>query len=224
MSLPGSILFVGAHCDDIELLAGGLLHLACRTGRRVGVVTFSDHRGVVPEPQAARAREEMRANLAWLGGRTGTPITDHTGVLLAACRGVFEAERGQIYAALEALRDAYELVVTHPIGDTNQDHHQVALEAQRVFKAHASLLSGEFPNNDLGGSTPAVFVPLEENDLEAKAHLVGAYASQAFGGRPYFDESVVRALARLRGSQIRAPYAEAFAVLGRVIWSGPSIV
>lgn len=224
MSLPPSILFVGAHCDDIELLAGGLLHLACRTHRRVGVLTFSDHRGVVPDLQATRAREEMRANLAWLGERTGTRITDHTDVLLPACRGAFEAERGQIYGALEALRASYELVVTHPISDTNQDHHQVALEAQRVFKAHASLISGEFPNNDLGGMIPAVFVPLEESDLDAKAHLVRAYGSQAFGGRPYFDESVVRALARLRGSQVRAPYAEAFAVLGRLIWPASVIV
>lgn len=217
MKLPASVLFVGAHCDDIELLAGGLLHLACRTGRRVGVLVFSDHRGIVDDATAARARGEMVENLAWLRDRTQTTVRDHTDLLLPACRGAFEAERAQLYAALEALRDGYELVVTHPLGDTNQDHQQVAREAQRVFKAHGSLLAGEFPNNDLGDTPRDVFVALTEADVDAKARLVGAYASQRFGGRPYLEESVVRALARLRGSQIREPYAEAFGVLGRVV-------
>jgi hypothetical protein len=93
----------------------------------------------------------------------------------------------------------------------------VAAEARRVFKAHATLLGGEFPNNDLGGFTPQVYFALDRREVEAKARLVERYRSQDFGGRPYIDGEVVRALARLRGSQIREPAAEAFAVIGRVI-------
>ena len=118
---------------------------------------------------------------------------------------------------MEAVRDDYDLVITHAPTDTNQDHRQVAAEAARVFKAHATLLGGEFPNNDLGGFTPQVYVALGPRELEAKAHLVGHYRSQDFGGRPYIDGEVVRALARLRGSQIREPAAEAFTVIGRVV-------
>lgn len=217
MKLPGSALFVGAHCDDIELFAGGLLARACRSGARVGVLVFSDHRGVVADEVAAQARAEFAANLRWLEARTGAAIVDHTGFFLPACAGAFEAERGRIYAALEALRDRYELVVTHPLHDTNQDHQQVAQEAARVFKAHATLLAGEFPNNDLGDGRLEVYVPLDAEDVEAKVHMVTAYASQRFGGRPYLDEAVVRALATLRGSQVRARAAEAFFVLGRLI-------
>jgi hypothetical protein len=47
--------------------------------------------------------------------------------------------------------------------------------------------------------------------------MVGNYRSQDFGGRPYLDTEVVRALGRLRGSQIREAAAEAFAVMGRII-------
>ena len=217
MKLPSSALFVGAHCDDIELLAGGLLSRACRTGVRTGVLVFSDHRGIIGPEAAAQALSEFRTNIAWLSARTGAGITDHTNFLLPACSGAFEAERGRIYAALEALRDQYELIVTHPLHDTNQDHRQVALEAARVFKAHATVLSGEFPNNDLGEGRLEVYVPLEEPDLEAKIHMVTAYASQRFGGRPYLDEGLVRALAALRGSQVRERAAEAFFVLARLI-------
>jgi len=217
MRLPSSVLFVGAHCDDIELLAGGLWSRVCRNKTRVGVLVFSDHRGVIDGESAARARAEFRANIEWLGARTNNVITDHTELLLPACSGAFEAERGRIYSALERLRNDYELVVTHPFHDTNQDHQQVAQEAARVFKTHATVLAGEFPNNDLGDGRLEVYVPLETEDVEAKLHLVSTYISQRFGGRSYLDEHVVRALATLRGSQIRERAAEAFFVLARVI-------
>jgi len=216
--LPERVLFVGAHCDDIELFAGGLLAELCyRRSHCVGVLVFRDHRGVIDDAAAAAARGEFAGNLAWLAGETGADVADHTSFMLPACRGAFELERGKIYAALESLRDRYDLVVTHTPTDTNQDHQQVALEAARVFKAHGSLLGGEFPSNDLAGFTPQVFVALSARALDAKVRLVSTYASQRFGGRPYLDEGALRGLARVRGSQIREEAAEAFAVSGRVI-------
>ncbi len=217
MNLPERVLFVGAHCDDIELFAGGLLARACFTGRRVGVLVFSDHRGVLDEAAAEQAHDELRDNMAWLRAESGTDVRDHSGRMLPACRGAFQSERGALYAAMEALRDDYDLVVTHTPTDTNQDHRQVAEEAARVFKAHLTLLGGEFPNNDLGTFTPQVYIALAPREIEAKARMVARYRSQNFGGRPYLDAEVVRALARLRGSQIREPAAEAFAVPGRVV-------
>jgi LmbE family N-acetylglucosaminyl deacetylase len=221
VNLPERILFVGAHCDDIELFAGGLLARACFGGRQVGVLVFSDHRGVLDDAAAALAREELRQNLAWLGAASATTVRDHCAAMLPACRGAFQSERGTLYAAMEALRDDYDLVVTHVPTDTNQDHRQVAEEAARVFKAHATLLGGEFPNNDLGGFAPQVYVALSAREVDAKARMVENYRSQNFGGRPYIDGEVVRALARLRGSQIREAAAEAFAVVGRVVARAP---
>lgn len=217
MRLPERILFVGAHCDDIELFGGGLLARACFSGRRVGVLVFSDHRGVLDLETAARARAEFTDNVAWLRSESGTDVRDHSDQMLPACRGAFQSERGALYAAMEAVRSDYDLVVTHAPTDTNQDHRQVAEEAARVFKAHASLLGGEFPNNDLGGFTPQIYVALAARELAAKVRMVGRYRSQDFGGRPYLDPEMVQALARLRGSQIREPAAEAFAVVGRMV-------
>jgi LmbE family N-acetylglucosaminyl deacetylase len=217
VKLPGRILFVGAHCDDIELCAGGLLAQACFAGSTVGVLVFSDHRGVLADAIAEMARREFLDNIDWLRSESGTDVRDHSGDMLPACRGAFEAERGRLYAAMEEVRDQYDLVVTHAATDTNQDHRQVAAEATRVFKAHATLLAGEFPNNDIGGFTPQVYVALSARELEAKARMVTHYRSQDFGGRPYVDADVVRALARVRGSQVREAAAEAFAVAGRVI-------
>lgn len=221
MKLPERILFVGAHCDDIELVAGGLLARTCYERRTVGVLVFSDHRGVLDEAAAARAHEEFQENMAWLRGTSGTDIHDHSDRMLPACRGAFQSERGLLYAAMEALRTDYDLVVTHAPTDTNQDHQQVAEEAARVFKAHATLLGGEFPNNDLGGFLPQVYVSLAARDVDAKARMIAHYRSQDFGGRPYVDGDVARALARVRGLQIREPAAEAFTVIGRVVVRAP---
>jgi LmbE family N-acetylglucosaminyl deacetylase len=217
MRLPERILFVGAHCDDIELFAGGLLSRAAFSRRRIGVLVFSDHHGVISPAAAAQAGAELAENIAWLSGQRGAAVQHHPFDFLPACQGAFERERRRIYAALEALRADYDLVVTHASTDTNQDHQQVATEAQRVFKAHATLLGGEFPNNDLGAFTPSVYIGLSEPEVDAKVRLVSRYESQAFGGRPYLDESVIRSLARVRGSQIRQAAAEAYEVLGRVV-------
>lgn len=217
VNLPERILFIGAHCDDIELFAGGLLARACFMKRRVGILVFSDHRGVVEDAAAERAHGELNDNLDWLRSEAAADVRDHSGRMLPACRGAFEAERGALYAAMEELRADYDLVITHAPTDTNQDHRQVAAEAARVFKAHATLWGGEFPNNDLGGFKPQIYVALSSRELDAKVRMVERYRSQAFGGRPYIDGEVVRALARLRGSQIREAAAEAFMVVGRVI-------
>jgi LmbE family N-acetylglucosaminyl deacetylase len=217
VKLPDRVLFIGAHCDDIELIAGGLLARACYAGSRVGVLVFSDHRGIISDAAAARARGEFRENLEWLGRESGATVRDHSDAMLPACRGVFQSERGVLYAAMEELRDEYDLVVTHAPTDTNQDHRQVAEEAARVFKAHATLLAGEFPNNDVGGFTPRIYVALAAREIDAKVRMIAAYRSQDFGGRPYVDGSVARALAVVRGSQIRAAAAEAFDVLGRIV-------
>jgi LmbE family N-acetylglucosaminyl deacetylase len=215
--LPGRVLFVGAHCDDVELLAGGILFACCASKRKVGVLVFSDHRGIVDEAAAAQSRAELAANLAWLRQSTGTEPTNHCGAMLPACRGEFESRRAEIYATLERLREDYDLVVTHASGDTNQDHRQVLAEVVRVFKAHASVWGGEFPNNDVSGFAPSVFVALDAAAVDAKVRMVERYASQRFGGRPYLDPTVVRALARVRGSQIREDAAEAFEIAARVV-------
>lgn len=213
MKLPDRILFVGAHCDDIELFAGGLLSLACRSGRDVGVLVFSDHRGIVSDDAAAQARAEFAANLSYLSEISGVQVRDHSDRMLPACRGRFESDRGYLYERLEALRGAYDLVVSHPHTDTNQDHRQVAVEVARVFKASTSIIAGEFPNNDLGEFRANLHIALEAPDVDAKVEMVGRYRSQMFDGRPYFSESVVRGLAAVRGSQIRSGFAEAFSVV-----------
>ena len=130
----------------------------------------------------------------------GNGASVKTGIRHAAGEYVLVIDGDGQHSAEDALRlvaclGEYDLVVTHGPADTNQDHQQVATEAKRVFKAHATLLGGEFPNNDLGDFRPQVYAALSEREVAAKARMVESYRSQNFGGRPYIDGEMVRALA-----------------------------
>jgi hypothetical protein len=73
------------------------------------------------------------------------------------------------------------------------------------------ILEYEIPKYDGDLGTPNVFVPLEEPIAAAKVEaLLGSFRSQA--GKPWFDESLFRALMRVRGMECRSPsgLAEAF--------------
>ena len=94
----------------------------------------------------------------------------------------------------------------------------MAEEAARVFKAHATLLGGEFPNNDLGGFTPQVYVALSAREVDAEGAHGGALPLAGLR-RPAVPRRR-RWCARWRGCAARRsakPAAEAFAVVGRVV-------
>ncbi|MGE0323162.1 MAG: PIG-L deacetylase family protein [Polyangiaceae bacterium] len=217
MKLPERLLFVGAHCDDIELFAGGLLTRACSEGKRVGVLVCSDHRGVLSEAEALRARGEFHENLAMLRGLGPCQLQDHSRLWWTACQGQFQRERAALYAALEAIRVDYDWVISHAPSDTNQDHQQVAQEVIRCCKATCSVLAGEFPYDDVGGFTPQVFVRLTAEQLSRKVTLIQRYESQRINGRPYLAETAIRGLAQSRGAQVSSDAAEAFQIAARVI-------
>ena len=106
-----------AHTELCILAPCGLFARACFRARHVGVLVFSDHRGVLDADTAARARSEFAENVAWLRTESGADVRDHSNQMLPACRGAFQSERGVLYAAMEALRNDYDLVVTHAPGE-----------------------------------------------------------------------------------------------------------
>ncbi|HEU4395497.1 MAG TPA: PIG-L family deacetylase, partial [Planctomycetota bacterium] len=97
--------------------------------------------------------------------------------------------------------------------DTHQDHRTVHEAGIRAFKS-GSMLGYEVPWNNLSFDTTS-FVFLEEADVAKKVEALKCYRSQAI--RPYANEEFVRSLARSRGTQIGARYAEAFEVIRWVL-------
>ena len=85
----------------------------------------------------------------------------------------------------------------------------VAQEGFRAFKK-TSMIGYEVPWNNLSFTTN-MFVRLERSHVLAKISALKCYRSQSH--RAYATEEFVWDLARVRGTQIGARYAEVFEVI-----------
>jgi LmbE family N-acetylglucosaminyl deacetylase len=190
-----AVLAIGAHADDIELGCGGTL---LRLAREVGELELT---WVVLSAAGAR-RDEAQAG-ARAFGATLVETRDFEDAFFKYGRDVKD-----YVETLKRLEP--DLVLTHTDNDRHQDHRLVCELTWNTFRDHL-ILEYEIPKYDGDLGTPNVFVPLDEDVAAAKvAALLGAFPSQ--GSKPWFDESLFRALLRLRGMECRSPsgLAEAF--------------
>ena len=193
---PLSVLALGAHPDDIELGAGGLL-LALAEGRpRV--------RYVVLTGTAQRQAEARDAAASFLPG-ADLEVSLHS------------LPDTRLPAAWTAVKDILEdvarsvtpdLVIAPARADAHQDHRTVAELVPTVFRDQL-YLGYELVKWDGDLGRPSMYLPLEEHLARRKVELLHkCYPSQR--GRDWWDDEVFLGLARLRGIECRARYAEAF--------------
>ena len=94
------------------------------------------------------------------------------------------------------------------MGDAHQDHRTIAEIVPTVFRDQLCL-SYEIPKWDGDLGRPSLYVPLSQETARRKVELLHkCYPSQH--GRDWWDDEVFLSLARLRGMECRARYAEAF--------------
>lgn len=200
------VLVLAPHTDDGEFGAGGTIARMVREGREVHYVAFSAAEKSVP---AAFPPDALRGELLDATDRLGLP-KERVRCLDFEVRD-FPRDRQAILDAMIRIRDELRpgLVLLPSSYDTHQDHLTVHQEGIRAFKS-VSMLGYEVPWNNLSFQTNS-FVFLEEGDVARKVEALRCYRSQA--GRPYANEEFVRSLARTRGTQIGARYAEAFEVI-----------
>jgi LmbE family N-acetylglucosaminyl deacetylase len=202
---PLAVLALGAHPDDIEIAAGGtLLTLAARhPGLRVRYVLMTGS----PERQ-----REARA-----AARAFTPGADLTVDLHDLPDGRLPAVYGQVKEALEAVARAErpDIVLAPSVTDAHQDHRTVAELVPTAFRDQL-YLAYEIPKWDGDLGRPNAYLPLDDDVAKRKVELLGqCYPSQA--GRDWWGEETFLGLARLRGMECRAHYAEAFTCTKLVI-------
>jgi LmbE family N-acetylglucosaminyl deacetylase len=194
---PLRLLAVGAHADDIEIGAGGTL-LRLAAGRCV------EARVIVLSADDRRASEARASAAAFLDG---SKVTIETYDLPD---GHFPTHWGRVKEVLESVRADWspDLVLGPAKSDAHQDHRTVAGLLPTVFRDHL-VLQYEIPKWDGDIGRPSTYVPLTEELMRRKVELLWEhFTSQR--GRDWFDDEVFRGIARLRGMECRAPYAEAF--------------
>lgn len=195
---PLSVLVVGAHPDDIEIGAGGtLLSLAeSRPGLQA--------RYVVLTGTADRQQEARRAASAFL------PAADLTVELHDLPEGRLPALWGQVKDTIEAVAEfcAPDLILAPWRGDAHQDHRTIGEIVPTVFRDRL-YLAYEIPKWDGDLGRPSMYFPLRAETIRRKAELLHTcFPSQKH--RDWWDDEVFLGMARIRGIECRAPYAEAF--------------
>jgi LmbE family N-acetylglucosaminyl deacetylase len=187
---------LAAHPDDVEIAAGGLL-LSLPPGVRVRYVLCTG----TPDRQA-EARTAASAFLAAAG---------------AVTFAVYDLPDGRLPAHWNATKEVVEsaaragpadLVLAPAHDDAHQDHRLLAELVATAFR-DALVLHYEIPkwDGDLGRRN--VYLPLMDEIARRKVALLHEYfPSQK--ARDWWDDEVFLGLARLRGMECRARYAEAF--------------
>lgn len=210
MKLPtdAPILIVAAHTDDAELGCGGTIARAIEDGADVHVAVFSTVEDSVPAGSSPTLlRDEFFEAMTRLGVTSdnltveGYPVRHLT------------SHRQEILDALISLGRSIEpaMVLASASSDVHQDHQVIHAECLRAFKDR-TFLGYEAPWNHVTFAANA-FVALEERHVEAKWRALEAYRSQFELQRPYFSREFIWGLAKVRGVQVKAPFAEAFEAL-----------
>jgi LmbE family N-acetylglucosaminyl deacetylase len=193
-----SLIALGAHPDDIEIAAGGLLlSLAeANPGLRVHYVLCTGS----PDRQA----EARQAAAAFLPGAELT-------------FALHELPDGRLPAHWNTVKDilhtaagtlAPELVICPAQNDAHQDHRLLAEQAPTVFRDQV-VLHYEIPKWDGDLARRNLYLPLTDEVARRKVELLHAsFPSQK--NRDWWDDEVFLGLARLRGMECRSRYAEAY--------------
>jgi LmbE family N-acetylglucosaminyl deacetylase len=195
------IAALAAHCDDLAIGAGGSLLTLCaaRPGIRVDALVLSGG--------GSEREDEERAALAAF-----CPGADLRVNVLKLPDGRLPAHWEEAKAAVEELRARTDpgLIFAPWRGDAHQDHRGLAKLVPTAFRDHLAL-GYEIVKWDGDLGTPSVYQPLPPEVAEQKVDLLQRhYASQRH--RPWYDREAFLGLARIRGIECHARYAEAFHV------------
>ena len=202
---PLSVLAIGAHPDDIEIGAGGtLLGLAgSQPGLRVRYVVLTGTPG--------RQLEARNAANAFLSA------ADVTIELHDLPEGRLPAAWGQVKEALEEVTKSCspDLIIAPSRDDAHQDHRTIGEIVPTVFR-DCLYLAYEIPKWDGDLGRPSMYLPLSADIVQRKVELLHkCFPSQS--GRDWWDNETFIGIARLRGTECRTPYAEAFICTKSVI-------
>ena len=192
------MLAIGAHPDDIEIGSGGLLLGLAESHPGLSV------RYVVLTGTPSRQDEARTAASAFLpGAKLSVDLHDLP-------EGRLPAAWGAVKELLEdvARSGPPDLIVAPSAADAHQDHRTIGELVPTVFRDQL-YLAYEVPKWDGDLGRPAMYFPMTEEAGRRKVELLHeCFPSQR--RRDWWDDEVFLGLARLRGMECRARYAEAF--------------
>jgi len=202
------ILFLSPHTDDAELGAGGSI-VKLLKNNEIYYAAFSICEDSLPKgwPSDTLAKE-VKAATKMLG------IHPRNLFLFEHQVRNFPKIRERILQEIIELRQKIKpnIVIIPSQNDYHQDHQILSNEAIRAFKTTASIICYELPWNHVSFNTQ-LFIKLDENNINCKFRALKQYKSQLHANKTYFSKEFIYGLAKVRGVQCNAKYAESFEVI-----------
>lgn len=199
------LLVLAPHTDDAELGCGATISRFLADGMDVHVAAFSTAEDSLP-PGSYKTTllDEFLQSMAILG----VPEKNCRAYNYPVRR--FASHRQEVLDTMIELRRLFkpDVVLGPASSDIHQDHQVIYAEGLRAFK-DMTIFGYELPWNQINFRANA-FVIVEQRHVDAKWTALRAYVSQLELGRPYFTEDFIKGLARVRGTQVKTDFAEAF--------------
>ena len=203
------VLILSPHTDDAEFSCGGTIIKLLENGDSIRWIVFSTADDSLPEGfEKDTTKKEFYSVIHQLGMSNGqTTVYDYK------VRHLHQ-HRQDILENLVSIRKQFEpeLVIGPSLNDLHQDHQVIAYEMVRAFKTSASILCYESPWNHITFNTQC-FQRLTRKHIIKKHKLVQNYKSQYAKRKDVFSEEYIYGMAKVRGTQCNADYAEAFEVV-----------
>ncbi len=207
-----NVICLGAHADDIEIGAGGLLARLLDEVQRVAC-----HWVVLGADDASRADEARASASAML-----RKAAQHQIAIESFRSSYFPYIGLQVKEYFETLKKIpADLILTHARHDLHQDHRLISELTYNTFRDHL-VLEYEVPKFDGDCVSPTLYITLTAAAAAQKVdHIMSHFGSQR--SKPWFTPETLWALLRLRGVECRSPsgYAEAFFVRKLVLSATP---
>lgn len=196
---PLNILCLGAHCDDIEIGAGGTL------------LKLFDTYPINSVKWIVFASNEVRKPEATLSAEKFLEKVNHADIIIQSYRdGFLPFLAAEVKDFFETIKIEFQpdLIFTHYRDDRHQDHRLVSDLTWNTWRNHL-ILEYEIPKYDGDLGIPNLFVPLEEEYVNKRnSIIIDSFASQR--EKHWFDDATFKALPRLRGMESATMFAEAF--------------
>ena len=205
-------LILAPHTDDAELGCGGTMAKMLEQDMEIFVAAFSTARASLPPGSNPDLLKEE-----FLTAMETFQIPEENLFIYDYKVRKLNYFRQEVLEELVKLKeDLKPDIVLLPSGsDLHQDHQVVYNEGLRAFK-DSTVWGDELPWNHITFSAQA-FITLSKQQLDTKWEALKAYESQIEKGRNYFTRDFIEGLAKVRGVQVKAEYAEAYEVV-RLKW------
>lgn len=196
-----SVLFLGAHPDDIEIGCGALLHHIIKH-TEVLCVTLSDNQ---KNPDLKNVKAEHYQAMEVLG------VPQDKIIFGPFTTRVFPDSRQEILEYFLKLRREFgpDLIFVHSKQDIHQDHMTMTEEALRAFRG-ISVLGFDVVRSSYG-FFPHFLVEVTEEDVNKKIEALSCY--ETYRDRYYFNAEVTRSIMVRHGALAERPFAEGFDIL-----------